>query len=441
MAQETNLAITGEGTNGNTKQKKLVIVVGGGFAGLQLIRHLDASLYNILLIDKINHHQFQPLFYQVAAAQLEPSSISFPFRKIFQHKKNLSIRMAEVLSLDKTANSIDTTIGSFTYDYLVMATGCISNFFGNAEMEQNALTLKTTADAITIRNNFIRNFETIASLDHAYVESLYNIVIVGAGPTGVEMAGAFAEMKKNVLPKDYPGIDADRIRIYLIEGNKYTLSNMSELAQSSSRQYLHQLGVELKTEVLVKSYDGQTVTLSNGEKIETATFIWTGGVKGNLISGIDPAVVTKANRVTVDRYNLVSGYDNVFAIGDLANMATPKYPNGHPQLANVAINQAKYLAANLNARATGKKQKEFEYKDLGSMATIGKFKAVVDLPKWSFKGFFAWVVWMFLHLMLILSVRNKLIIFINWMWNFFTNDTSLRLILTPSKNKATVNQQ
>jgi NADH dehydrogenase len=416
------------------KIKKNIIVIGGGFAGLQLIRNLDMNDFNVLLLDKLNHHQFQPLFYQVATAQLEPSSISFPFRKIFQHKKNVQIRMAEVVKIDTNSNTVISTIGSFQYDYLVIASGCKTNFFGNNEIMKNALTLKTTYDAITIRNHILLNFEQIISAPETEKESLLNIVIVGAGPTGVELAGAFAEIKKNILPKDYPSIDFSKLNVILIEGSKQTLSSMSNNAQNASRNYLEQLDVTVYTEVFVKNYDGALVTLSNGMLIKTKNMIWAAGVTGNLIQGLKEEVLAPGNRIMVDQTNTVWGLSNVFAIGDIAYMQTPKYPKAHPQLANVAINQAKNLAKNFKAMSANKPLRDFEYKDLGSMATIGKNKAVVDLPFIKFKGYLAWYVWMFVHLMLILSVRNKLIIFINWIWNYFTKDTSLRLILSQKNN-------
>ncbi len=418
--------------------KKNIVVIGGGFAGLQFIRNLDMNDFNVFLFDKLNHHQFQPLFYQVATAQLEPSSISFPFRKIFQHKKNVQIRMAEVVKIDTDSNTVISTIGSFQYDYLVIASGCKTNFFGNNEIKKNALTLKTTYDAITIRNHILLNFEEIISAPETEKESLLNIVIVGAGPTGVELAGAFAEIKKNILPKDYPTIDFSKLNVILIEGSKHTLSSMSNNAQNASRKYLEQLGVTLYTEVFVKNYDGALVTLGNGMLIKSKNLIWAAGVTGNLIQGLKEDVLAPDNRIKVDRTNAVWGLSNVFAIGDMAYMQTPKYPNAHPQLANVAINQAINLAKNFKAMIADNSLCDFEYKDLGSMATIGNHKAVVDLPFIKFKGYLAWYVWMFVHLMLILSVRNKLIIFINWAWYYFTTDTSLRLILSQkiiSKNR------
>ena len=411
--------------------KKKIIVIGGGFAGIQFIKKIDDTLFDVLLIDKINHHQFQPLFYQVATSQLEPASISFPLRNIFKSKKNLQIRLAEVLSIDSVNNKIETTIGEFFYDYLVIAIGCTTNFFGNDEIRSHAFTLKTTYDAINIRNHILQTFEDIISAEASDREGLLNLTIVGAGPTGVELAGAFAEIKNNILPKDYPDIDFTHFKISLIEGSKDTLNSMSISAKRTSKKYLQKMGVNIITETFVKRYDGNLLELSNGNIIKSKTVIWAAGVIGNTIKGLPNNIQAVGNRIEVNRTNLVEGTKNIFAIGDIALMKTPKYQKGHPQLANVAINQAKNLAFNLNKAKTN----EFEYKDLGSMATIGRNKAVVDLPHFKFKGYFAWLVWMFLHLMLILSVRNKLIIFINWVWAYLTKDTSLRLILKQTKIK------
>jgi NADH:ubiquinone reductase (H+-translocating) len=415
--------------------KKKIIVIGGGFAGLELIKKIDEKLFDVLLIDKVNHHQFQPLFYQVATSQLEPASISFPLRNIFKTKQNLQIRLAEVLSIDRENKSVATTIGNFLYDYLVVAIGCRTNFFGNEAIAQNTFTLKSTYDAIQIRNHILQTFEDIISAAANEKKGLLNLTIVGAGPTGVELAGAFAEIKNTILPKDYPGINFTDFSINLIEGSKNTLNSMSDYAQKASKAYLEKMGVNVMTETFVKKYDGNILELSNGTVIQSKTVIWAAGVIGNTIEGLPENAAIVGNRLKVNRINLIQGAQNVFALGDIAYMETPKYPKGHPQLANVAINQAKNLAKNLKRIHKGQETIDYEYKDLGSMATIGRNKAVVDLPRFSFKGYWAWVVWMFLHLMLILSVRNKLVIFINWAWAYITKDTSLRLILTRNKNK------
>ena len=415
-------------------QKSKIIVVGAGFAGIQLIKKLDENLFDVLLIDKINHHQFQPLFYQVATSQLEPSSISFPIRNIFKRKKNVQIRLAEVIGINEVDNKVNTTIGFFEYDYLVIAIGCKTNFYGNNDIAKNAFTLKSTYDAIAIRNHILQIFEDVISSNDEVKQSLLNLVIVGAGATGVELAGAFAEIKHNILPKDYPGIDFSLFKIILIEGSKHTLNNMSSYAKNASNNYLKKLEVTVLTETFVSNYDGLVLELNNGNKIYSKTVIWAAGVTGNTLQGLQSNYFTTASRLKVDRQSKIIGSQNIFAIGDISFMTTPKYINGHPQVANVAINQAKDLAQNFKNILLCKPLKQFEYNDLGSMATIGTNKAVVDLPFISFKGYIAWIVWMFLHLMLILSVKNKLIIFINWAWAYISKDTSLRLILKPNKN-------
>lgn len=414
------------------EQRKKIVLIGGGFAGLHLAKQLSNRDFDILLIDKQNHHQFQPLFYQVACAMLEPSNISFPFRKVFQRSKNIDIRLAEVTKIVTESNKIETTIGDFEYDYLVIATGCKTNFFGNEQISKYALSMKNTEEAIEIRNNILLNFEKLLSAKEEEKEGLLNIVLVGAGPTGVELAGAFSEMKKDVLPRDYPHVDFSKLKVILLEGSKNTLNTMSEESKTASRKYLEELGVIVKTETFVTNYDGKTATLNTGETIQTNNLIWAAGVTGNIVEGINPENVIK-NRYKVDRYNKIPGTSNLYAIGDIAYMETPKYPSAHPQIANVAINQGKNLASNFLNLLKGKSLKEYEYKDLGSMATIGKNRAVVDLPFIKFQGFFAWYVWMFLHLMLILSARNKLSIFFNWAWFYLVKDSSLRLIFKQKK--------
>lgn len=392
------------------------------------MNHLKKGQFDIMVIDKINHHQFPPLFYQVAASQIEPATISFPIRKIFQKRRDVRIRLAQVLAVNDAAKYVDTTIGRFNYDYLVIATGSRTNFYGNSEIEANTMGLKSTYQAMNVRNSTLMNFEKILYSEDK--EALNNIVIVGGGATGVELAGAFAEMIREVLPKDYPNIDSSRVHVYLLEGGEHTLAAMSSYAQNYSEKQLRSMGVIVKTGTLVKDYDGEILTLSNGETIRSRNVIWSAGVTGNTIGGIPEASLLRNGRIRVDRYNRVEGLNNVFAIGDVAYMETEKYPRGHPQLANVAIGQAKNLARNLQRLEAGSGElKPYEYRNLGTMATVGRNKAVVDLPFVKFKGRFAWFIWMFLHLMLILSVRNKLVIFINWAWNYFTKNNSLRLIL------------
>ena len=405
---------------------KKIVVIGGGFAGLQLCRKLrNKKGFQVLLIDRENHHMFQPLFYQVATARLEPSSISFPFRKIFQRAKNIDFLMANVSKIKAEENKIITDQGDIDYDELVIATGAYTNYFGNESVQENALSMKTTHEAIFIRNHMLMNFERMAEKKES--DGSKNIVIVGGGPTGVELAGSFAEMKKVILPKDYPKLDVSDVKIFMVEGAEYPLNVMSHKAKTSAKRYLEDLGVEVITKTFVNNYDGQTVELSTGAKIQSMNVIWAAGVKGNYVPGLTEETEQKGNRYKVNRQSKIDGYDNIYALGDVAYMETEKFPKGHPQVANVAINQANTLAKNFLKRDGI--PIEFEYKDLGSMATVGKHKAVVDLPFMKITGFFAWFIWMFLHLMLILSVRNKLIIFINWAWSYLTRDTSLRLIL------------
>lgn len=407
---------------------KKIVVVGCGFGGLQFVNHLPKGVFDIMVIDKINHHQFPPLFYQVAASQIEPATISFPIRKLFQQRRDVRIRLAQVLAVNAAEKVVETSIGPFVYDYLVIATGTRTNFYGNAETEKHALGLKSTYQSINVRNFILHNFEKLLYADEK--ESLYNIVIVGGGATGVELAGAFAEMTREVLPKDYPNIDSSRVHVYLLEGGEHTLSAMSRFAQDYSEKQLRSMGVIVKTGTLVKDYNGELLTLSNGETIRSRNVIWSAGVTGNSIAGIPEEAQLRSGRIKVDRMNRVEGLDSVFAVGDVAYMETEKYPKGHPQLANVAIGQGKNLARNLQRLEAGSGElKPYEYRNLGTMATIGRNKAVVDLPFVKFKGRFAWFIWMFLHLMLILSVRNKLVVFINWAWNYFTKNNSLRLIL------------
>ena len=414
---------------------KTVVILGGGFAGLQVARRLKGRGYNIVLIDQYNFHQFQPLLYQVATGRLDPSAISFPLRKVFQGLRDVHVRIATVTEVDMAAAQVRTTEGNFAYDYLVIATGCTSNFFGNKPFEQYAFPMKSTNEAIALRNRILQNFEDALSAPAAEQDEIMNIVIVGGGPTGVELAGALAELKQNVLPKDYPDMDFSQLGIYLVEGMAHTLQNMSGASQRVSQQYLEKLGVHIWLNTTVADYDGKTINTKDGRSIRTRNMIWTAGVMANVPPGIPGDILARGNRIKVDNYNRLQGQERVFAIGDVCYMTNTDFPNGHPQLANVAINQAKNLAKNLVRLQNNEPMKEFVYKNPGTMATIGKRKAVVDLPFMSFQGVLAWLTWMFLHLMLILSVKNKLIIFINWAISYFTNDTTLRLILTPTRKE------
>jgi NADH dehydrogenase len=412
---------------------KTVIILGAGFAGLQIARRIKNKDLQIILIDQYNFHQFQPLFYQVATGRLEPSDISFPLRKVFQGNKQMHIRITKVKEVSYTEQKIVTEEDDFSYDYLIIATGCTSNYFGNENIKKYAYPMKSVNEAMALRNHILLNFEDALSAPPEQLDEIMNIVVAGGGATGVELAGSLAELKEYVLPKDYPDMDFSMLKIYLVEGGAHTLQNMSVAAQNASYEYLKQMGVELLLNTIVQDYDGKLLAFKDGKTLKTRNLVWTAGVTGNVPKGIPLELIAKGNRIKVDTCNRVQGMQNVFAIGDVAYMETIDYPKGHPQLANVAINQAKNLAENLNKMSNNEPFSQFKYKNPGTMATVGKHKAVVDLPRFSFQGRLAWFTWMFLHLMLILSVKNKLSIFINWAYNYFTNDTTLRLILIPEK--------
>lgn len=415
--------------------KKRIIIVGAGFGGLMLAQKLCKQDVQVVLIDKNNYHAFQPLFYQVATAGLEPSSISFPLRKIFHDKSNVHIRVTEVKSIESATNEIVTDLGNIKYDYLVLATGADTNFFGNKNIEEKAIPMKSVSEALFLRNRLLQNFESaLSTSDEDERQGFLNIVVAGGGPTGVEVSGTLADMKNTVLPKDFPELDFRQMNIYLLEGSPKVLGVMSEEASSKSKEYLEKLGVKVQVNSRVKDFDGQYVSLESGEKFRSNTLIWATGIKANNLPGLNPEVITRGGRVKVDRFNLVEGLSNVFAIGDLCYMEEEKFPNGHPQLAQTAMQQGKLLAKNLSNLLKGTEMKPFSYNDLGSMATVGRNLAVVDLPFWKFQGFFAWLTWMFVHLMSILGVKNKLFIFLNWVWSYFTYDQYLRLIIRPRKN-------
>lgn len=415
-----------------------VIIVGGGFGGLKLARKLNNKAgFEVILLDRFNHHQFQPLFYQVATAGLDASNISFPLRKVFQHSKNVRIRLGSLLEVLPEKNTIKTDIGEMTYDVLVLAMGADTNFFNNKNLESHAVPMKSSYEALHLRYQLISVFENaLVAPTPEEQQRLLTILVVGGGPTGVELSGAIAELKKFVLPKDYPELDFDKMKILLLEGSPKTLAAMSEKSSADSRRYLEKLGVTVHTNTVVKDYDGHTVTLQDGNKIEVGLVIWAAGIKGNIPGGIKPEMIVKGNRIKVDSHNLLLGSTNIYAIGDLAYMETPGYPKGHPQLAAVAIQQGVLLAKNLQSINRGNLQlKDFKYFDKGTMATVGRNKAVVDLPKpfFHFHGLLAWMMWMGLHLMLILGVKNRLFVFLNWLYSYFTYDQSLRLLFREKK--------
>lgn len=414
---------------------KHIVIIGAGFGGLRLARLLNNNPhYRITLIDRHNFHQFQPLFYQVATANLDASNISFPLRSIFKNSKNVTIRIADLLSIDQRNNQVETSTGLLAYDYLVIATGADTNFYGNAGIKSNAFPMKSTVEALQLRNQLIQNFEDASvSRDNAVIEKLLTIVIVGGGPTGVELAGALAEMKHEKIPKEYPELQLSHMKIYLLEGMDKLLGNMSPASSEVSREYLEKMGVIIKTNTLVKEYDGDKVVLMDGHTISSAMVIWAAGVTGNMPKGITPDLMAPGNRIVVDAFNKVSGTDTIFVIGDIAFQPSSQYPKGLPQVANVAIDQATNLASNFKNLVSGKELTPYQYNNKGAMATVGRNKAVVDLakPKLSFQGFFAWVVWMSLHLFLLIGFKNRIIVFINWVYKYFMRNQSLSLLFKP----------
>jgi len=418
--------------------RKRIVIIGAGFGGLKLAKKLVGSGYQIVLIDKNNFHQFQPLFYQVASSGIEPSSILFPLRKIFQKRKDVYIRVAEVYSVDTEKKELQTSLDKVWYDYLVIATGVNSNFFGMKNMEKYAIPMKSISEAMALRNRILLNLERAVTLfdeDENEKRTLLNVIVVGGGPTGVEVAGAIAEMKKFVLPKDYPDLNFDLMKVNLIEGSGKVLANMSEHASEKALFYLHRLGINIMLNTRVTDYDGEILHLSEGETIKTKLVIWAAGISGEVPSGIPDDSVGRGNRLLVDSYNQVNGIPDIYSIGDSSIMSTVDYPNGHPQVAQVAIQQGANLARNFIAMKKGSAMKSFKYIDRGAMATIGRNRAVADLSFLKFSGFIAWLTWMFVHLMAILGVKNRLLIFVNWLWSYITYDQSLRLILRAAESK------
>lgn len=419
--------------------KKRVVIIGGGFGGLRLAHDLKKSNFQVVLIDRNNYNQFPPLIYQVATAGLNPSSIAFPFRKLFEDREDYYFRMTELRAVYASENYIQTSIGKIDYDYLVLANGSTTNYYGNEKIRRVAAPMKTVSEAMALRNALLINFErsVTCATEHERQE-LLNVVIVGGGPSGVEIAGALAEMKRFILPKDYPDMNTSKINLFLIEGSGRLLSGMSEKASQKALKFLQKMNVSVKLNTLVTDYEGNEVVMSDGTRIPTRNLIWVGGVMGNRVYGLGDDCFGRGRRILVDEYNKVKGSFNIYAIGDVALMENgdPDYPKGHPQMAQPAIQQGALLARNLIALEAELPLTPFRYKNLGSMATIGKNKAVADLGNFKFGGFFAWFLWMGVHLVSILGVRNKFFVFMDWVWNYFTYDRSNRMILRSAQSRA-----
>lgn len=410
-----------------------IVIVGGGFAGLLLAKKLLKANYQVVLIDKNNYHQFQPLFYQVAMAGLEPSSIAFPLRKFFQGSSNVFIRVTEVTAIEYDKKRLQTPLGIVNYDHLVIATGADTNFFGNAALAAKALPMKSVSEALYLRNRILDDYEkTLSITDETERQGYIDIVIVGGGPTGVEVAGSLAEMRKYILPKDYPEMDCSEIEIILIQSGDQLLKGMSDEAAKKALEFLQKMDVKVILNNRVTAYDGEIVTMKDGTQIRSRKVIWAAGIVGAIFEGFPAEAIGPGNRLKVDNHCCVAGMENVYALGDVALMSGDEaFPEGHPQVAQVAMQMGAYLADAFTRKQKGKTAVAFKYRDLGSMATVGRNKAVVDLPRFKFQGFFAWLVWLFVHLYQLLGVRNKVMVFINWVWNYVTYDQSLRLMIRP----------
>jgi NADH dehydrogenase len=420
-----------------TSKKPRVIIIGGGFAGIALAKKLRNKNVQVVLLDKHNYHTFQPLLYQVATGGLEAGSIAYPIRKVIQEYKDFYFRLTSVKEIDTVNQKIISEIGDLHYDYLVIATGSKTNYFGNKDIERYSMSMKTIPQSLNIRSLILENFEQAVLIkDEVERNMLINFVIVGAGPTGVELAGALAEMKKAILQKDYPDLDIAKMQINLVQGDGRVLDTMSEKSSAAAEKFLVDLGVKVWKNVRVTNYDGKTVTTNSDLTFETATVIWAAGVQGAKIAGLDSkSLVERVERIRVNQYNQVLGYENIFAIGDIASMETELFPQGHPMMAQPAIQQGKLLGENLIKLINKKPMTAFEYNNKGSMATIGRNLAVVDLPRYHFSGVFAWFVWMLVHLFSLIGFKNKALVFLNWVYNYIWFDREGRLIIRPFKKK------
>ena len=420
--------------------KPRIVIVGGGFGGLALARSLAAAPVQVVLIDKQNYHGFWPLLYQVATAGLNPDSIVSPFRKILGAQENFYFRLAEVLSVDATAQVVETTIGLLRYDYLVLATGTQANYFGDQEMARNSISLKTVPEAIELRNTLLSNFEQALQIgDVVQLNSLLDFVIVGGGPTGVEMAGALSELRDKVFPRDYRELDLKQMDIHLVQSGPVLLKGMSAEASAAALKYLTELGVKVWLNDRVKTYDGYTVTLKSGQELITRTVIWAAGVTGATVAGLDPAALLPSNRYQVNGFNQVAGYTSVFALGDVAQMATADYPEGHPQVAQPAIQQGEWLGENIQLAMKGQAMRPFHYHDKGTMATIGRHRAVGDIKLFGKElhvtGWLGWIAWSLVHVLALVSFRNRLAVFFTWAWNYVSQDKGMRYIIGRTKSR------
>ena len=413
-----------------------LVIIGGGFGGLELVKTLKNKDIQVILIDRNNYHTFQPLLYQVATAGLEPDSIAYPIRKIFKSHDNFYFRVAEVEHISPEQKAVETNIGSISYDYLAIATGSRTNYFGMDSLEMLSMSLKSVPQALDLRSYMLQLFEeAILEPDVKERERKMSFVIVGAGPTGVELAGALGELKRHVLPNDYSELDVRRMQIHLIEAGPRILPALGGKSSSKAEEYLKELGVTVWKDTQVTDYDGLTAQTQKGKELQTRTLIWSAGVEGNAIEGIHADSIVKGNRILVDEYCRIKGLKDVFAVGDVAAMISEDFPKGHPMVAPVAMQQGECVGKNLLREAKGKEPKPFEYFDKGSMATIGRNRAVVEVGKLKWQGAFAWFVWMFVHLISLVGFRNQLVVFINWMWNFLNYDRGIRLIVRPFKRE------
>ena len=414
-----------------------VVIIGGGFAGLKLAKGIDSSLYQTVLIDRNNYHTFQPLMYQVASSGLEPDSIAYPLRKVFKGKKRFHFRMADVIQVDESSKTLQTSIGPIKYDILVIATGADSNFFGMENVKKYSMPMKNLVESLNLRSRILTNFEkALNTTDLSEQEALMSFVIVGGGPTGVELAGALAELKKQILPKDYPDLDIRKMQIHIVEASDRLLANMSETASVKTEKFLKKMDVNVWLGTQVKDYDGKQVITSK-HVFNSKTLVWAAGVQGVPPAGLN-ATIVRGNRILTDEFNKVVEKENVYALGDVAQIKSDEAPNGHPMLASVAGQQGSKLAKNLNALAKNITMQPFSYADKGTMATIGRNLAVVDLPFFSFSGLFAWLTWMFVHLMLLVDYRSRLVVFVNWAWSYLNYDKGTRLIVRTSEDKSSI---